>query len=76
MLYDMSLSSPFLTPGVAVGAAAAADVRASPTCDCGDSRREPDAPVPTEAGSVVPGLVLMVRALTRLGSVQSKSPEH
>ena len=33
-------------PGVAVGAAAAADVRASPTCDCGDSTREP-VPGPT-----------------------------
>ena len=71
MLYDMSLSSAFLAPGVAVGAAAAANVRASPTCDCGDSTREP---VPVNGGVgpvVVPAVVLMVRALTRFGSVHS-----
>src|SRR5215208_217921 len=73
MLYDMSLSSVFLAPGVAVGAAAAANVRASPTWDCGDSRREPDAPVPGVVDPIgTPAVVLTVRALTRFGSVQSK----
>src|SRR6266853_569111 len=71
MLYDTSLSWVFLTPGVAVGAAAA-NVRASPTCDCGDSTREPDAPVPVGVVPVgIPAVVLTVRALTRFGSVQS-----
>src|SRR4030095_476058 len=77
MVYDTSLSSVFLTPGVAVGAAAAAAAGASPclTCDWGDSRREPAVPVPVPVPvggvPVVTADVLAVRALTRLGSVQS-----
>src|SRR4029453_3555269 len=74
MLYDMSLSWVFLTPGVGDGSASAA-AAGSLTCDGGESTMDA-APVVL----AVPGVVLVpveppnIRAPCRFGSVHSKFP--